>query len=78
MLPRNSQDQIHDNSEIIRILNPISEDKSDLRASMVCSMLRHINIIKADRQPVYDFMNQEKYILITKVEKLQKLIYLPE
>ena len=40
MLPRNSQDQIHDNSEIIRILNPISEDKSDLRASMVCSMLQ--------------------------------------
>ena len=40
MLPKNSQNQIHNNSEIIRILNPISEDKSDLRASMVLNMLQ--------------------------------------
>ena len=40
MLPKNSQNQIHNNSEIIRILNPISEDKSDLRASMVFNMLQ--------------------------------------
>ena len=40
MLPKNSQNQLHNNSEIIRILNPISEDKSDLRASMVFNMLQ--------------------------------------
>ena len=40
MLPKNSQNQIYNSSEIIRILNPISEDKSDLRASMVFNMLQ--------------------------------------
>ena len=76
MLPKNSQNQMHNNSEIIRILNPISEDKSDLRASMVFNMLQIYKYNKADKQLVYGFMSQVKYILIIEVKKLLRPMYL--
>ena len=40
MLPKGSQKLIHKDNEIIKIVNPISEDKAELRASMITSMLQ--------------------------------------
>ena len=68
-LPKNSQLSTNSISDIIKIKNPISEDKSELRASMVHSMIRaykynvsrqNTNIKIFEIGKIYNFVKPKK------------------
>ena len=64
-VPKNSQLSINKNSDIIHIKNPISEDKAELRASMVHSMIRTYK---------YNFSRQNLNIKIFEIGKTYNFI----
>ena len=68
-LPKNSQLSTNKSSDIINIKNPISEDKSELRASMVHSMIRAYKYNVSRQNPnikifeigkIYNFVKSKK------------------